>query len=282
MIDLSKLATALAEVEPGLWTSTGDPQVSYPVDAHKALAEIEDTSFWFKHRAAVLATVLSRFPPTGRVFDVGGGNGYMVRELRARGVEAILVEPGEDGARAALARGLGPVVNATLTTAGFRSETLEAVALFDVLEHIEDDVGLLVHIAELLQPYGRIYLTVPAHMWLWSGEDVRSGHFRRYTAASLRKVCGLAQFDVEFDSYFFSMLPLPILTIRTIPSMLRLRKAGGVRADEHQRPSGQIGEFIDRALVRELKTLDRRRIRFGSSLIVVARRKGQSEALDSA
>ena len=138
------------------------------------------------------------------------------------------------------------------------------------------------HIAELLQPDGRIYITVPAHMWLWSREDERSGHFRRYTAASLRKVCELAQFDVEFDSYFFSMLPLPILTIRTIPSMLRLRKAEGVRADEHQRPSGQIGEFIDRALIRELKTLDRRRIRFGSSLIVVARREGQSDALDSA
>ena len=57
--------------------------MSYPVDAHKALAEIEDNSFWFRHRAAVLATVLQpRFPPTGRVFDVGGGNGYMVRGLK--------------------------------------------------------------------------------------------------------------------------------------------------------------------------------------------------------
>jgi SAM-dependent methyltransferase len=280
MIDLWKLATSLTEVEPGLWTSTGDSRVSYPVDAHKALAEIEDTSFWFRHRAAVLGTVLSRFPPNGPVFDVGGGNGYMVRELRARGIEAILVEPGEDGARAALARGLEPVVNATLTTAGFRSETLLAVALFDVLEHIEDDVAFLEHIAELLQPHGLIYITVPAHMWLWSGEDERSGHFRRYTAASLRNVCELAQFDVEFDSYFFSMLPLPILTNRTIPSILRLRKEGGVRADEHRRPSGRMGEFFDRALARELDRLDRRRIRFGSSLVVVARRKGHYKPAD--
>ena len=65
MIDLSKLATSLTEVEPGLWTSTGDARVSYPVDAHKALAEIEDTSFWFRHRAAVLGTVLFlEFRPT--------------------------------------------------------------------------------------------------------------------------------------------------------------------------------------------------------------------------
>ena len=89
MIDLSKVATALTEVEPGLWTSNGNANVSYPVDAHKALAEIEDTSFWFTHRAAVIGTVLSRYPPNGHIFDVGGGNGYMVRELRARGIEAI-------------------------------------------------------------------------------------------------------------------------------------------------------------------------------------------------
>jgi SAM-dependent methyltransferase len=273
MIDLSKVAPDLTEEEPGLWTTREKAKVSFPVDAHKALAEIEDTSFWFAHRAAVIARVLSRYPPHGPVFDVGGGNGYMVRELRACGIEAILIEPGEDGARAAMARGLEPVVNATLTTAGFRRETLGAVALFDVLEHIEHDVAFLDTIAELLKPEGRIYITVPAHMWLWSEEDVRAGHFRRYTAASARDVCEQANFEVEFDSYFFSVLPLPILTIRSIPSKLRLRKAEGVRADEHQRPHGQIGEIFDRALARELDRLDRRRIRVGSSLIVVARRR---------
>ena len=272
MTNLARIASSLVEAEPGLWVGSGTETVSYPLDAHRALAEIEDGSFWFLHRSAVIGALLERYPPPGCLFDVGGGNGYMVRDMRRRGIEAILVEPRVDGARTAIERGLQPVVNATLTSAGFRAESLPAVGLFDVVEHIKDDIPFLRQVHDLLQDDGRIYLTVPAYRWLWSVDDVRAGHFRRYTSASLRKVLSRAGFEVDYVSYFFIPLPLAILAARTMPSLLGSRDADAPRASEHRRPSGLIGKGFLWFLDRELWLLSASRAPFGSSILAVARK----------
>jgi trans-aconitate methyltransferase len=55
----------------------------------------------------------------------------------------------------------------------------DVVTAFDVLEHVDDDVGTLRTLASMLAPAGQIVLTVPAYAWLWGGEDVISQHRRR-------------------------------------------------------------------------------------------------------
>ena len=272
MVDLSEIAPSLTETEPGFFRAAAQEEISYPEDAHRLMADLEEKSFWFDHRASVLATVLDRHPAPGCLFDVGGGNGYMVRETRGLGVDSILVEPGEDGARTALARGLAPVVNATLASAGFRGETLAAVGLFDVLEHIEDDGGFLRDVRALLRPGGRVYITVPAFTVLWSADDVRAGHFRRYRAKSMRRVLDEAGLELEFSSYFFLSLTLPIFLVRSLPSRFGLRRAQGARRAEHARPRGIVGRLFDMALDLELRLLRRYRSPMGSSLFVVAKR----------
>lgn len=154
--DLSEIAPRLTEVEPGRWAAEETEVVSYPADRHRVLVGLEEDSFWFAHRADVVTAVLARYPAPGCIFDVGGGTGYMVQAIRKTGAEAILVEPGEDGVRAAHERGLRPVVNATPATAGFLPGTMAAVSMFDVLEHIEDHVGFLRHVHDLLMPQGRL------------------------------------------------------------------------------------------------------------------------------
>ena len=69
---------ALLEIAPGLkhygerlW---GDDQagcVSYPIEAHAQFAAIEDLSFWFRHRNAIIQTVVGHHPPSGPIIDVG-------------------------------------------------------------------------------------------------------------------------------------------------------------------------------------------------------------------
>lgn len=275
MEDLRDIAPALVESEPGFWTTAADEPVSYPTDGHKVMVQIEEQSFWFAHRADVLGTVLRRYPPPGCVFDVGGGNGFMVREIRSRGLEAILIEPGEDGARSALDRGLAPVVNATLNTGGFLPNSLDAVGLFDVLEHIESEGEFLEHLWETLRPDGRLYLTVPAHNWLWSVDDVNAGHHRRYSRKALERVLTHGGFVVEFTSYLFAFLPIPILVVRSLPSLLGARSGRQPRTDEHRVPSNVFGRLFQWSLKRELATLRNRRVWFGSSLIVVAKKASE-------
>ena len=100
------------------------------------------------------------------------------------------------------------MICSTFEDAGFRQNTLPAVGMFDVLEHVEDDAGFLRTLHETMIPDGRLYLTVPAYQWLWLAEDTYAGHFRRYTLSSLTSILNRAGFDVEFRSYMFSMAPI--------------------------------------------------------------------------
>ncbi len=272
MIDPRAFAAEVTEAEPGLWVAAADEAVSYPAWGHGEIGELAATSAWFRHRNACVLTLLRRWPPGGPLFDVGGGGGVVARALVAAGHEAVVVEPDAAGAGAAHASGLRPVVRATLRSGGFRDGTLPAAGLFDVLEHIEDDVGFLRDLAAVMAPGATLYATVPAYRWLWSADDEVSGHFRRYTRRSLERVVTEGGLSVVYLSHCFAILPLPILVARTIPSLVGLRRPGGRRWQrEHRRPGGAAGRLLDRLFQRELRTLAAGRLRFGSTILLVAR-----------
>ena len=203
-LDLRQFAPSLTRDEAGIWVAARSGAVSYPADGHAACFQVEERSFWFQHRNAVLVSVMRRLPPpSGIVFDVGGGNGFVARALQDAGWVTTVVEPGPVGAaNARRSSGGANVVCARLEDAGFSRGALPAIGLFDVVEHVEDDARLLADVRELLAPEGRVFITVPAYQWLWSTEDDDAGHFRRYTAASLSAALGAAGLVVEYVSYF--------------------------------------------------------------------------------
>lgn len=272
-VRVEDLADNLRSVGGGLWTSSASADLSYPSEGHSQCFAIEEDSFWFRHRNAVISDVMRRFPPSGTVFDIGGGNGYVTAGLIRAGYEAVLVEPGLDGARNAIRRGLNPVLCTTLDEAGFRPASIPAAGLFDVVEHIEDDAGFLRRLRGLMPPGGRLYVTVPTTPWLWSVDDERAGHFRRYTVASIRKVLSTAGFEVEFASPFFGFLVAPVFLRRAIPGRLGLRSdSGDEYVAEHTPPSPRVQRVLEWFCSAELKRLGRgKRLRLGSSCLVVAR-----------
>lgn len=270
-IDIASITSDLSEERPGFWTSGQEQKISYPALGHKQSLGVEDQSFWFEHRLACITTVFSRFPPPGFIIDVGGGTGFVASGLKSAGYETSVMEPGRDGAEAAYSRGVRPVLQMTLSEAGFIPGSIPSVGMFDVLEHIEDDVGFLVNLRSLLAADGRLYLTVPAYSWLWSVDDHAAGHFRRYTDRSLRVVLLRAGFSVIYSSYFFRFLPPAVLARRTLPTLLGLRRDPAQHiTDEHRLPAGFAGRLIRRMLRREVQTLAAGRLRFGSSVICVA------------
>ncbi|HEY9076011.1 MAG TPA: class I SAM-dependent methyltransferase [Anaerolineaceae bacterium] len=221
MIDLASISDHLFPGADGIWYAGSRSPISYPVDGNRWIMTLEDRSYWFRCRNRNLIWLMDKYPPNGTFFDVGGGNGIVAQALEKAGREVVLLEPGEDGIRAAAQRGVRHLICATLEDAGFHPGSLPAVGIFDVLEHIENDAGFLQNLHTLLIPAGRLYLTVPAYCWLWSNEDVDAGHFRRYSPGSLKKILESSGFIVEFMSPFFGILPLPIFFFRTIPSLLR-------------------------------------------------------------
>jgi 2-polyprenyl-3-methyl-5-hydroxy-6-metoxy-1,4-benzoquinol methylase len=72
-----------------------------------------------------------------------------------------------------------------------------AAVSYNVLEHIEDHVGALRSMSDLVVPGGRIILIVPAFMFAMSQVDIATGHIRRYTKKSMRATMEEAGLTVE-------------------------------------------------------------------------------------
>jgi len=273
MIDISEIATNLAPGEDGIWSSKCRSQISYPEDGNTYCNEIEDRSFWFKHRNKCIIEVIRLYSPQGTIFEVGGGNGFVSQAIVQLGEDVVLVEPGLSGVRNAHSRGIKKIICATFQDAGFKPHSLPAVGLFDVLEHIEDAKSFLQTIKGSLVTNGRLYMTVPAYKFLWSGEDINALHYRRYTCKSLSKLLESVGFRIDVATYIFSVLPFPIFFFRTIPAWLGIRKELDIKKikKEHYKNRGMITFLLNWMLEKELSRLKSNKIiPFGGSCLVVS------------
>lgn len=265
-------AKGLTRLSDRLWTADEAQLETYPEEVHASYAQIEETSFWFAHRNTMIGLAVDRFRPQGPIIDVGGGNGFVSRGLNARGYPTIVVEPGQGGVDTSLARGLN-VIRGLFTPEMFTAGSAAAIGLFDVVEHIPDDLAFLKDCNRAIARDGYLYATVPAFEWLWSVDDDYARHCRRYTASSLRSVLEKAGFTVSYLTYFFSLLVPPLLVVRTIPSRFGLRRdiAGDKSTAEHRRTL--LADVAERLLSFEQTCVrNNMTVPFGTSLLVVAKK----------
>ncbi len=274
-MDISQLARNLHWDNRGLWTPASQSAISYPAHGNSVYFDVETKSFWFRHRNRCLAELLKRFPPSGTMFDVGGGNGFVSLGLQEGGHAVVLVEPGPQGAMNALHRGIRHVVCSTLQDAGFLPNSMDAAGCFDVVEHIQDSTGFLRDLHGCLRPGGRLYLTVPAYPALWSQEDVDAGHYRRYAASTLAKELENSGFQVEYQTYIFQFLVVPLALLRGLPYRIGMRRSEGAEDvnQNHQLPAEPVGRFFEAWLEREIAAIrEGRSVRSGTSCLAVARK----------
>ncbi len=94
----------------------------------------------------------------------------------------------------------------------FAGEKFDLICLFDVLEHIEEDLDTLIAVKKLLAERGRILITVPAYRWLWSAHDEFLHHKRRYNTSEIKaktKEAGLRALKISyFNSLLFPLVAL--------------------------------------------------------------------------
>jgi SAM-dependent methyltransferase len=229
---------------------------SYPDDGHRAIAQIEDESYWFRHRNRAVARLVASTPRGSALWEVGAGTGVVAAHLARSGIGVVAVEPGPEGARIAADRGVPTVICGTIEELGLPDASVSAVGLFDVVEHLADPASLLDTVGQLLEPGGSLFVSVPAYQWLWSGADVEAGHFRRYTIPRLDGDVVPHGFHREMARYLFHSLVLPVAVGRTLRSALgrddrRDRSDLSVTQSE-LRPSGKfVSAAIDAVLALE-------------------------------
>lgn len=258
----------------GRWRAVGIGRMSFPEDGLTTLADIEPNSYWFNHRNRVIASVVSRFPPSGPIFDIGGGNGYVSLGLAKAGFDMVMVEPDAQGAEIARSRGV-PTIQAAFENLKIPAGTIAAVGLFDVLEHIEDEAGTLERLHDVLEVGGVAYIAVPAYSWLWSQSDTHAGHFRRYTRTRLVKALTRAKFTPLFATYFFKALVPPVFAFRTLPSLVgRGGEDGAETLRQHTLPDTRLGRMFARSLEAEACAIERgKTVSFGTSVLIAARKE---------
>ena len=276
-MEIQNLANNIEKKSDGIYYSKSNSSISYPEEGNENCMQIEEDSFWFKHRNNVIYESVKLHSKESVFFDIGGGNGFVSKKMQNEGLKVVLVEPGNNGAINAKKRGVNTIVCSTLENAGFENSCIDSVGLFDVVEHIEDDIKFLKEINKFVKENGYLYITVPAYKNLWSKEDIDAGHYRRYTTKLLKKRIEEAGFEVIYVSYLFSLLPIPIFFFRTIPSFFGLNKNSddlNKYKKEHNAKKGIFSKLIEKIWIWELNRVKRfKKIFMGSSCFAIARKK---------
>ncbi len=233
------------------------------------LIQLEDSYWWHVAKRRLVCDLLARhFPPPGVLVEGGIGSGRNLVAFRQLGYEVHGFDILPSSVEHARTRGLRNVVEHDLSEPWpLASESVRVAILLDVLEHLADPVQVLTHIARVLEPNGGMIVTVPAYPWLFSEWDESLGHFRRYTAGSLRRDAGAAQLRVEWLSYWNSF---------SLPAAIAVRGCQR-RASTGAAPTfPRVPRLVNRALVSladcERRWLGKRRAPLGLSLVGVLRK----------
>ena len=143
---------------------------------------------------------LARFLPQrdATILEVGCSGGYFLRELAAARPEGELI--GADytlGALDVLGRGLPgvPLLQFDLTQCPLPDESVDAVVLLNVFEHIERDDQAMAQVFRILRPGGIMIAEVPAGPGLYDVYDQQLMHCRRYAMGGFRRLVEQAGFE---------------------------------------------------------------------------------------
>jgi SAM-dependent methyltransferase len=230
----------------------------------EAYRELFERHWWWRSRNELIVDKIRQLRPASgwkRILDIGCGDALFFDRLSEYG-EVEGVEP-----CAELVNAQNPHRNRVYVCpfdTNFRpGKQYSLILMLDVLEHLENPIGAMKHALDLLAPEGRMLLTVPAFMSLWTNHDVLNHHYIRYTKQTFRKVAEGAGFKPREERYLYHWTCPVKLGVHAIEGVIHSKpKAPGI-------PMAVANETLFWISRLEQKTLSAFPMPFGSSLLVV-------------
>jgi 2-polyprenyl-3-methyl-5-hydroxy-6-metoxy-1,4-benzoquinol methylase len=112
-------------------------------------------------------------PGANRAIDVGCGAGYLLVDLQRRGFECLGIDFNEDLVKVANERFGVPARVDDLRNIVALGTRFDVALLSHVLEHVDDPLGLLRNIRQILNPGGFLVIEIPNRNWYSVGHSLR-------------------------------------------------------------------------------------------------------------
>jgi SAM-dependent methyltransferase len=268
-------------VEPHLQVA---PETSYDPGYFSPLYQAEDLHFWFRARNKIITSVvkqiIARLPDGFRFLEIGCGTGNVLKALAPVCERGSLVgmDLYAEGLRFARSRVSSPLLQGDLLHPPFCRQ-FEIIGMFDVLEHMPDDLNILKDLRAMLVNDGALVITVPAFKSLFSYFDIASHHVRRYERPGLTEVLHEAGFKIDYIGYYMATL-FPFVWLGRKLAVLNKRQMAldDKSVEELSIKELQIIPVINDLLAWTLSLESgfitrRQQLPFGTSLICVVRKQ---------
>lgn len=214
-------------------------------------------------RIACLDTAILGIDKDTRILDIGCGRGQIFVPLTKRGNHVIGLEPNvaylEELVASLKQHGIAVcgsrLISGSAKAMSFPSAYFDAVICREVLEHIPEPEVVLVEIARVLKPGGRLALSVPTSLtekWLnfinpyWLSDCGHVNIFSKATLDELLANVGLRLYSVRGEMFFYTFF-------WTWHGLVHTRHDGTGRPCHHHR--------LTRVIYRFWRMLERMRIR---------------------
>lgn len=237
--------------------------------AYHDLHALEANHWWYRGMRAIYSRLLRRHvhAKTVCVLDIGCGSGGNFPVLAPYGwVVGLDLAP--------VALGLWPerpagLVQADAVTLPFENASFDVVTLLALVEHVEDDIGVLGEAARVCVPEGLVMVNVPAYRFLWTDHDEANRHVRRYRAGELQRKARAAGLNVVKMSYANSFLfPVALVTRLAQRVQQRILRRGTPRVDMFPVPE-PLNTWLTHLLNLEGRLMNWICFPFGVSIVAV-------------
>lgn len=232
----------------------------------------EERHWWFRSKTDIIKNLINFFAGnfTGKnILDAGCGTSFLSKSIFGGAADIYNVDSCSLSLDYSRKRGMVNVINSDLNNLPFKDGFFDIIICTDVIEHNQDDGGLVGELSRVLKSGGLLIATVPAMPSLWGPQDEKLGHFKRYARKEFGKL-----FEKDFKilklSYFNSLLSPPIFILRKLfnffPAILKER-------DELDINNKFINFVLYKIFNFEAFLLKHMNFPFGVSLLVAARKK---------
>lgn len=236
---------------------------------YRQMADIQENHWWHKGHRHILSSVIKglNLPGNAKILEAGCGPGANLNMLKQFG-EISAFEPDDFSIEnARRISGIAPRKGFLPDDIPF-SEPFDMICALDVIEHVEKDRESLKSLYKLIKPGGYALFTVPAYQFLWSAHDEINHHKRRYIRPRFRALLEEAGYEIEYISYYNSILLPCIFAVRLLKKALRLKD----KPDTAMMNSPLINDILCAVFSFEKHILRRFSLPAGVSIIAVCRK----------